>query len=262
MRQRLERASPSSAAGARAVVPAALLRKVSSLRLPVLKFPALKLAVALRRVLLPMMPGFALVLLLSSLACGISRPHLVHDFSALGEVGEGDRLLHAVVEIPAGTNAKWEVEKESGQLRWEQEGGVPRVVQYLAYPGNYGMVPRTALPRSEGGDGDPLDLLVLGPALERGTMVSVRLIGVLHLVDEGERDDKLLAVPQVGPFSELRELAQLRERYPGSLEILETWFTNYKGAGRARSEGFGDRQAALRILNAAMSAYEATSARP
>ena len=51
-----------------------------------------------------------------------------------------------MVEIPAGSNDKWEVDKTSGALYWEQEDGKPRVVQYLAYPGNYGMIPRTSLP--------------------------------------------------------------------------------------------------------------------
>ena len=45
--------------------------------------------------------------------------------------------IHVVVEIPAGTNDKWEVDKETGVLRWEQKNGQPRVVQYLAYPAQY-----------------------------------------------------------------------------------------------------------------------------
>ena len=45
----------------------------------------------------------------------------------------------------------------------------PREVKYLGYPGNYGMIPRTLLPKELGGDGDPLDVIVLGPAVERGS---------------------------------------------------------------------------------------------
>jgi len=53
-----------------------------------------------------------------------------------------DGTLNAVIEIPAGTNAKWEVDSKTGILSWEIKDGKPRMVKYLGYPGNYGMVPR------------------------------------------------------------------------------------------------------------------------
>lgn len=91
-----------------------------------------------------------------------------------------DGGMHVVVEIPAGTNEKWEVDP-NGQLVWEQKNGQPRVVHYLPYPANYGMVPRTLQDERTGGDGDPLDVLVLGPALDRGLLVATRAIGVIRV---------------------------------------------------------------------------------
>ena len=196
--------------------------------------------------------GRALALTLLVLGCASSSPHLVDDFSARS----GDGLIQAVVEIPAGTNAKWEVDKDSGSLIWEQEDGRPRVVQYLAYPGNYGMIPRTSLPEELGGDGDPLDVLVLGPRIARGTLLRARPIGVLRLIDEGERDDKVLAVPLSGPLSDVSDVDQLDARYPGASVIVETWFTSYKGPGRVTSDGFADAAAALRVIEEASRYYE------
>jgi inorganic pyrophosphatase len=165
--------------------------------------------------------------------------------------------VNAVIEIPAGTNAKWEVRKSDGRLEWEQRAGSPRVVNYAAYPGNYGLIPRSLLPEQEGGDGDPLDVIVLGPAVERGSVVRVRLLGVLKLVDDGERDDKLLAVRESGPLSDVSDLADLDRRFPGISLIVETWFSHYKGAGRLESRGFADQAEAQRILGAALAAYAA-----
>ena len=169
----------------------------------------------------------------------------------------GDDGLHVVIEIPAGGNQKWEVTKSGDDLVWELEDGRRRVVRYLPYPANYGMVPRTLLPEDEGGDGDPLDVVLLGPALPRGAVVPGRAIGVLRLVDDGERDDKILAVPVEGPLSEVASLAELDRAYPGASEILELWFANYKGSGRMRSDGLADREVALRIIERAAAAYEA-----
>ena len=84
-----------------------------------------------------------------------------------------DGTINVVVEIPTGTTAKWEVTKPSGDIKWEFKSGAPRVVKYLGYPGNYGMVPQTLLPHALGGDGDPLDVIVLAPTVPRGTPVRV-----------------------------------------------------------------------------------------
>ena len=168
----------------------------------------------------------------------------------------GKDAVNVIVEIPTGTNAKWEVTKPEGLLHWKEKKGRPRMVEYLSYPGNYGMVPRTLLPKEEGGDGDPLDVLVLGPALARGTVVPVRVIGVLYLLDRGEQDDKLIALPQSDPVMQAESLKQLDEQYPGVLSIIETWFIRYKGPGKMKSGGYGNIKAAMEILHKAIRDFE------
>jgi inorganic pyrophosphatase len=190
----------------------------------------------------------------SAAACADGR-HLVRDFAPRTDAG----LINVVVEIPAGTNAKWEVVKESGTLEWEERDGRPRVVAYLAYPGNYGMIPRTLLRKELGGDGDPLDVIILGPALERGAVAAVRLIGVLELLDRGERDDKLIAVRPGEPLGDVSNLAELDTRYAGVSRIIELWFSNYKGPGRMEAKGFGDLNRAKEVLDAAIAAYSEAS---
>ncbi|NIU44066.1 MAG: inorganic diphosphatase [Nitrospinaceae bacterium] len=166
-----------------------------------------------------------------------------------------DNGVYVVVEIPAGTNAKWEVTKPDGLLRWEEKNGKPRVVKYLAYPGNYGMVPQTLLPEEDGGDGDPLDVLILGSALPRGSVARVRVLGVLRLLDRGQRDDKLIAIPLDHPVIQAHSLKELDEKHPGVLTIVETWFVNYKGPGKMTSRGYGNALEAARMLRQATRAY-------
>jgi len=168
-------------------------------------------------------------------------------------------VANAVIEIPAGTDAKWEVVEPGSTLAWEIEDGLPRVVRYLAYPANYGMIPRTRLPKERGGDGDPLDVIVLGPALPRGAVITVRPVGVLHLLEDGERDDKILAVRTAGPLSDVTTLAGLERMYPGLTEIVRIWFTSYKGPGRLESSGFGDEVAAVGVVREASEMYEAST---
>jgi len=174
----------------------------------------------------------------------------------------GDGAIQALVEIPTGTSAKWEVSGEDpSRLIWEMLEDGPRVVDYLAYPGNYGLIPGTALPEDLGGDGDPLDVIVLGQAAPRGTVLDARLIGVLKMTDAGARDDKLLAVmADDSPFAEVETLEQLDKNYPGVSQIVATWFENYKGPdGGMVNEGFAGVDEARSILEQAIANYDPTN---
>lgn len=167
---------------------------------------------------------------------------------------DGD--INVVVEIPTGTVEKWEVTKPEGSLKWEFKKGKPRIVKYLGYPGNYGMIPRTLLPKELGGDGDPLDVIVLGPAVPRGSVVEAKLIGVLKLLDGGEQDDKLIAVLANTALYEADNLKELKEKFRGVTTIVETWFINYKGPGELVSKGYGEVEEARKILDAAIKSFK------
>lgn len=127
--------------------------------------------------------------------------------------------------------------------------GKPRKVNYLPYPANYGIVPSTLYPVVKGGDGDPLDVLVLGPALDKGSVVQVRLIGLMRMKDQGEGDDKLLAVPLGADYQQIHSIESLRANYPSADQILKLWFENYKGQPQQISvEGFASAQDALQLV--------------
>lgn len=173
-------------------------------------------------------------------------------YRALNENGD----VRVVVEIPAGTNEKWEVNRENGKLERDFKNGKPRVVQYLPYPGNYGMIPQTLLPEESGGDGDPLDIIVLGPSVPRGTVLDVRIIGMIRMLDGGEQDDKLIGVMRDSHFGDIRTILELEERYTGAAGILEDWFSHYKGPGVMQAGGLVEADAAGRVLRAAVEAYK------
>ena len=200
--------------------------------------------------------AFLVYLVVCAFGCaglGVTSPNYLTDYAALPEPG----YVHVVVEIPAGTSEKWEVSEDGRSLAWESVGGVPRVIRYLAYPANYGMVPRTLLAESNGGDGDPLDVFLLGTAVERGSVQLARPIGVLALRDEGERDDKLIAVPTTGPLAGVRDLRSLEREFPGVLEILETWLHHYDGVGTIELTDRGGPEVALQLVKEASAAFEA-----
>jgi len=177
------------------------------------------------------------------------RDHLSRGYPARNPDGS----VNAVVEIPSGTTAKFEVDDEDGRLRWarKREDGSRREIDYLPYPVNYGMVPNTlAL------DGDTLDIFVLGRGIERAHVAATKVIGVLEMAHDGVRDDKLVAVA-IEPalrngFSELDELDQLDQRYPATRVILELWFSHYWGKDATHVVGWGNAATARAVLDEAI----------
>ncbi len=184
-----------------------------------------------------------------------SKTNFISGYSTRNRNG----TINVVVEIPAGTSEKWEVSGSGDAIVRDYTGSSPRMIDYLPYPGNYGIVPRTLLPQALGGDGDPLDVILLGPALDRGAVVRARPIGLLRLVDDGERDDKVLAVQMSGPLSEVTDVPSLDRRYAGAAAIIETWFANYKGPGRIASLGIGGAEEAIAVIREASQHFEHAS---
>ena len=103
------------------------------------------------------------------------------------------------VEIPFNSSVKYEFDKDLNQMRCDR-----LLTTSMLYPGNYGYIPETL-----SGDGDPLDiLLVCDYAIYPGTIVNVKVVGVLLTTDEKGEDEKLIAVPSnsVDPSFEIENI--------------------------------------------------------
>lgn len=136
------------------------------------------------------------------------------------DVPHGDRApgeVFGVVEIPKGSKVKYELDKETGLLR------VDRILHSsVIYPANYGFIPRTL-----GEDGDPLDILALmQEPVHPLSIVRLRPIGLMEMVDQGERDDKVVCVHLDDP--EYSSLTELDELSPHRLNELRRFFSDYK----------------------------------
>src|SRR5690606_25319478 len=138
-------------------------------------------------------------------------------------------FYHAVIEIPAGTNTKYEFDAETITYDIDQRDGKDRIIQYLPYFGNYGFIPSTLSAETKGGDGDPLDIIVLSESVPQGTIIQVIILGTIKLMDNGELDYKIIAVPADEQLNVLKvkTLSELKSQHPSILQIMEIWLTNY-----------------------------------
>ncbi len=140
--------------------------------------------------------------------------HLWHELP-LGE--KAPEEVNVVIEIPKGSQNKYEIDKETGLISLDR-------VLYGAnfYPLDYGFLPQTLWE-----DGDALDAFVLTTnPLFPGCIVSARPVGVLKMVDSGEGDDKLICVASKDPrFEHIKELNDLA---PHLLDELKHFLETYK----------------------------------
>jgi inorganic pyrophosphatase len=171
--------------------------------------------------------------------------HPWHDLpNPIAEVEEG---FNVVIEIPKGSRVKYELDKPSGLLK------VDRVLySAVHYPANYGF-----LPRSYCGDLDPLDVLVLGnEPVQPLSIMRARAIGVMHMEDQGQQDDKIIAVHLHDPaFEEYRELDELPSH---TMREIQRFFKDYKTleSKAVKVEELEGRDDAVKVVREALELYQ------
>lgn len=125
--------------------------------------------------------------------------------------------IQVLIEIPARTRVKLELDKETGLIR------VDRLLHSAVYyPASYGLIPQTYCD-----DKDPLDVFVFaGEPLPSNAIATVRPVGIIHMEDGGEQDDKILAVmikdPEWGGFRHVEDLP------PHKVRELTQFLKDYK----------------------------------
>ena len=125
--------------------------------------------------------------------------------------------FNVIIEVPKGSNNKYEYNSEHDVFQLDRV-----LYSSVHYPGCYGFIPQTL-----GGDGDPLDAVVLtGEPVTTGTVLNARPVGYLKMTDDKGQDEKILAVPVDDPrFNERRSLKDVRKHI---LLEIEHFFQIYK----------------------------------
>jgi inorganic pyrophosphatase len=178
------------------------------------------------------------------------------------DTANADGTYNMVVEIPTGTSEKWEICKDASlaqpgafpgctaagrEMVHEVRDGKRRLVTHLGYPGNYGSLPKTLA-----ADGDPLDVIAVGPAAARGSVIPVKVVGVIKCLDGGEQDDKLVAITAHSPlYAAVSTAADLNAVAPGAADIIHRWFESYKPAGTMACAPMSDEAEAIALIQAA-----------
>lgn len=169
--------------------------------------------------------------------------NLWHDISSGDEL---PNLINVIVEIPKGSKNKYEIDKESGLIKLDRA-----MKSAQDYPFDYGFVPRTLWE-----DGDALDVVLLTTyPLHPGILVEARPVAVMRMIDGGEGDDKIIAVPKNDPrWEEVQDLADINKH---TVKEIQHFFETYKTIDKKKVEitGVEGRAAAHAAVEKSLALY-------
>ena len=157
------------------------------------------------------------------------------------------QTVEAIIEIPKGSRAKYELDKETGMLRLDRV-----LYSSVFYPANYGFIPQTL-----GDDHDPLDILVLSQInIQPLCIVRAIVIGVMRMVDNNEGDDKIIAV--CADDVSVNYIKNISELPPYFHAELQNFFEEYKKLENKQVlvEGFQNVEVAKKIIQKSIVNYQ------
>ncbi len=176
--------------------------------------------------------------------------NLWHDIAAGKNVPE---VINVIIEIPKGSKNKYEIDKETGLIKLDRAMKTSQ-----DYPFDYGFVPQSLWE-----DNDPLDVVLLTTSpLVPGILVEARPVAVMHVIDCGEGDDKIVAVPKSDPrFDEIMDMADINKH---TFKEIQHFFETYKTIDDGKKvvvNGVSDRQVALDTVRKGLALYQAKFAK-
>lgn len=167
-----------------------------------------------------------------------------HDV-AFGE--NAPSIVNGIIEIPKGTRAKYELDKDTGMLKLDRV-----LFSSVYYPANYGFIPKTYCD-----DKDPLDILIISQIdIVPLCIVSAKVIGVMRMIDGGEADDKIIAVAEGDPsVNHINDISELPQHF---ISEMRNFFEDYKKLENKTVivEEFQNKIIAQEIINQAIEDYK------
>jgi len=173
--------------------------------------------------------------------------YVLHPWHGAHYGDKAPQTVNGLIEIPQGSRAKYEIDKKTGLLKLDRV-----IYSSFHYPVNYGFIPQTL-----GHDNDPLDILVIcSESIQSLCLVEATVIGNMQMIDNGEKDDKIIAVASKDPgVNHYQDVSELPKHF---IAVLRNYFENYKVLENkvVEIDEFQHKDAAYKIIEEAIEYYK------
>jgi inorganic pyrophosphatase len=156
-------------------------------------------------------------------------------------------IINVLIEIAAGSKNKYEFDKDLNAFALDRV-----LFSSVQYPCDYGFIPNTL-----GDDGDPLDaMVIMDQPTFPGCVIAARPIGMLEMIDGGDRDEKILCVPDKDPrYAQVKSINDISQH---RLDEITEFFKTYKNLEKKVTEilGWKDASEVQALVNKCIAAYQ------
>lgn len=173
--------------------------------------------------------------------------YVLHPWHGAGFGNKAPHIVNGLIEISQGSRAKYEIDKTTGLLKLDRV-----IYSSFHYPVNYGFIPQTL-----GEDHDPLDILVIcSESIQPLCLVEATVIGNMQMIDNGEKDDKIIAVATKDPT--VNHITNIDELPKHFIAVLKNYFEQYKVLENkiVEIDEFLDKNAAYHVITASIARYK------
>ncbi len=170
---------------------------------------------------------------------------------ALSDLTTGDnapKIINTIIEIPRGSGHKVEFDHKLGVFVLDREQP-----NSLRYPVNYADVPATL-----GGDGDPLDAIVIcEDPLPMGLVVEARVVGLMSMIDDGDEDHKIVCVPANDKnMNHIQDIEDVPEHWKARTQHFFERYKDLKADEIVDIKGWSNKESAYEVIKKGQADYK------
>lgn len=171
-------------------------------------------------------------------------------YNDLSSYSTQNKRLQTVIEVSAGSSRYFEYDYKTNVFKIRKINGMDEMQKFLPCPVNVGFIPSSSRDSSHSRI-NPLDVLVITETLSPSSLLEIKVLGVMKLIENGVERNYIISEPYSDDLKILKakDFADLIANHSISMDIIQKWFVNFKPELKTKFVSWGNENEAMKIIN-------------